>query len=378
MVKQGYTELTLDLLQKSPEAGRLLVQLHDKHKLYSLAKQRNPESRAELADIMSDLLNIGLTPPENELVIDVLMTLMRQAEADLKRAVSERIADMVNVPLRLVVHLANESIDIADPVLRFSQDLDDMDLIYIVKSQKEDHWRSISKRDKISDRLIDVLANTRDLDTAIGLTENKGIKLTGHAMTVFGEMAESSDNLAKPLLMRKELPHSLATKLYSFVGSELKKYIKDNFEMANSHEIDSVVDDIVFEMAAVESGEYSPTVKMIVNAENMLEKGFLNATVMVDCLRKGQVTNFVAMFSVYCGLPVEVVTEMLKQKVAQGLAISCKATGIMKPDFVNMFLLTTRMREGRVIDQKDLSKALAYYDKISEEMAQKILNQSRH
>jgi hypothetical protein len=36
------------------------------------------------------------------------------------------------------------------------------------------------------------------------------------------------------------------------------------------------------------------------------------------------------------------------------------------------------MREGRVIDQKDLSRALTYYDKVTEEMAQKILNQSRH
>lgn len=378
MTKQGYTELTLDLLQKSPEAGHLLVQLHDKHKLYSLAKKRDPQARAELAEIMSELLDIGLTPPENELVIDVLMGLMRQAEKDLKQAVSERIAKMPDVPLRLVVHLANEHIDIADPILRFSSVLDDMDLIYIIKSQTEKHWQAIAARDTMSDKLIDVLADTKDLDTAIGLSNNKHIHLTGHAMTVFSGMAETSDDLAKPLLQRKELPHSLAAKLYGFVGRELKDYIKNNFEINNSHEIEAAVDDIVFEMSATKSGEYSPTVKMLVNAENMLEKGFLNATVMVDTLKKGHVTKFVAMFSVYCGLPVEVVVEMLKQKTAQGLAISCKATSIMKPEFVNIFLLTTRMRDGRVIDQKDLSKALTYYDKITEDVAKKILNQSRH
>ena len=378
MTKQGYTELTLDLLEKSPEAGNLLVQLHDKHKLYSLAKNRDSSARAELADIMSDLLNLGLKPPENELVTDVLMTLIRQAENDLKQAVAERLSAMHDVPLRLAVHLANEKIEIADSMLRFCEALNDMDLIYIIKSQTAEHWQAIAKRQKMSDQLINALADTEDLDTAVNLSENDNVRLTGHAMTIFSVMAEESEVLAKPLLAREELPGKLATRLYEFVGSELKNYIKDNFDIGDVEKTDTVVDDIVFELTNTEDSEYSPTAKMISAAESMLDKGFLTTTVMIENLKRGQISNFVAQFSVYCGLPINVVSDMLQQSTAQGLAIACKAIGIMKPEFVNIFLLTSRIRGGRVIDQKDFARALAYYDKVSEEAALRILNQSRH
>ena len=378
MTKQGYTELTLDLLQKSPEAGHLLVQLHDKHKLYSLAKKRHPDARAELAEIMSDLIHIGLKPPESELVTDVLMSLMRQAEKNLKRAVAERLASMEETPLRLAVHLANDEIDIADPILRRSQVLNDTDLIYIVKSHMEEHWRVIATRAQMSPELIDVLADTKDLETAIGLSKNKNIELTLHSMKIFSDMATVSDELAQPLLTRDELPKEIATKLYNYVGAELKEIIKENFDISQHNLIDQTVDDIVFEMAAEASGEYTPTVKMIVAAENMLEKGFLNTELMIENLRRGQISNFIALFSVYCGLSVDVVVEMLYQKSAQGLAVACKARGVLKPEFVNMFLLTSRLRGGKVIDQSELGKALAYYDKIDEATAYQILNQSRN
>ena len=376
MIKQGYTELTLDLLQKSPEAGHLLVQLHDKHKLYSLAKKQEPEARVELAAIMSDLLSIGLSQAENELVTDVLMSLMRQAETDLKQAVAERISTMNEVPLRLVVHLANDDISIANPILRFSTALEDTDLVYIIRSQTEEHWRAIATRSKMSDQLIDTLADTKDLGTAINLSKNTKVKLTGHAIGVLSNIAETSDALAKPLLRREELPDKLATTLYSFVGRELKQYIKENFDVS-SIEVETAIDDIVFEMAEAEEGNYAPSESMVKAAESMKEKGLLHPTAMVSSLRRGQISNFIAMYSIYCEISVDIATDMLEQNAAQGLAIACKATGIMKSEFVNIFLLTSRMRDGRVIDQKDLAKALAYYDRISVEVAEKILSQSR-
>jgi uncharacterized protein (DUF2336 family) len=377
-MKQGYTELTLDLLQKSPEAGTLLVQLHDKHKLYSLAKNRDPAARTELAEIMSDLLNLGLKPPENELVIDVLMSLMRQAEQDLKQAVSQKLATMHDVPLRLAVHLANEKIDIADPILRFCDSLNDMDLVYIVRSQTKDHWRAIAAREKMSDLLIDTLANTKDVDTAIVLSENRSVMLTYHAMSVFSELAENSEDLARPLLAREELPKKLATKLYRFVGEELKSYIQKHYDYAGTEEVLDAVDEIVFELVEAVNDEYTPTSRMIADAEKMMEKKLLKPDIMIDNLRAGRIANFTALFSVYCGLPTDTVMELLKQNTAQGLAVACKATGILKPEFVNIFLLTSRLRNGRVIDQKNLAQALSYYDKISEKVAQGILNQSRH
>ena len=75
MVEQGYigyTEEDMDLMKNSPEAGRLLATLHDKHQIYALAEDRNPQARGELAAIMSELLGLDLGVAENELITDVM------------------------------------------------------------------------------------------------------------------------------------------------------------------------------------------------------------------------------------------------------------------------------------------------------------------
>ena len=377
-LKESYKELTLGLLQKSPAAGSLLVKLHDKHSLYALAKTPQATERQELAEIMAELLELELTSSEHELITDVLVSLIKQAETTLRQAVAERLSVLDNAPLRLLLQLANDEIMVAESILKKSRALNDMDLSYIVKARKKEHWQAIAKRTKMSKELIDCLADTRDYSTAITLCENKEIRLSGYAMNIFSDMAETYDPLAKPLLMRKELPNSLAAKLYSYVGAELKRFIKDNYTIEESNQFGQAVDDIVFEISASNKGEYTPNVKMIVVAESMLERGMLNAEVMIGNLRRGQISNFVAMFSVYCGLPVDTVEELIAQASGQGMAIACKATGIAKSEFVNIFLLTSRVRGCHIIDKNDLGRALAYYDKVKESLARRILNQSRH
>lgn len=376
MLIQGYRELTLEMLNRSPEVGNLLVQLHDKHRLYTLAKNSHPESRAELAGIMADLLRIQLTPTEGELITDVLMSLMRQAGDNLKRAVAERLSTVEGVPLRLVVHLANEKILIARPILERSRVLDDRDLSYIIQSQTKNHWQAIAKRAQLSKGLIDMLVDKKDLRTAINLSENKNIVLTGHAVVVLADMAKNFENLAKPLLAREELSSELASELYNHVGRELKDYIKQNFEIDHSL-VDEIVDDIVFEFSDTHN-KYAPKADLISAAENMWKRGFLNPHVMVENLRRGQISNFVAMFSVYCELSVDTVIEMIHQNNAQGLAIACKATGIQKPEFVNMFLLTSSVRGGKVIEQENLVRALAYFDRVNKKVAKRILGQDHY
>ncbi len=373
---RGYKELVLDLLEKSPEVGRLLVKLHDRNMLYIMAKSPDDMARAELTQTIVDLLSFELTPAEDELIADVLMSLIQQAERDLRRSLAERLAVMEDVPLRIVLNLASDEIFVADSVLRKSADLKDFDLIYILKAKDKEHWQSIAKRPEISDKLITMLADTNDLGTAINLTYNKAIRLNSYVVSKFFEMAKESDNLAKPLLMREELLPEMASTLYKFVGEELKTYIRENFGATDF--VDAAIDEITSDFALVDNGNYKPTPDMVVQAELLMEKGFLNSGVMVESLRSGQIASFVAQFSVYCGLPVETVNELIKQKTAQGMAVACKAMVIAKSDFINMFLLTSRVRGARIIDENDLSRAISYYDRVSETLAKSLLNKQRH
>ena len=144
---------------------------------------------------------------------------------DLRRALSKRLSDLELAPHGLIVFLANDKIDVARPVLKYSPILKDIDLKMIIMSQGEEHWQAIADRENLTRSVIHALAETGDINTAINVSNNQDVKISRNSLELFCEMAKESEALAKPLLHRSEIPSDLAKTLYAYVGQELKTYI---------------------------------------------------------------------------------------------------------------------------------------------------------
>lgn len=362
--------MDLRLFEKTPQIAPLLVQLYESHKLYTLAKDRRALAKVELTSAVSQLLEVRLTPAQRELLSDVLVTLVRQAERDLRQALSERLAVMEDVPLRLVLQLANDEITVASPVLTKSPVLTDMDLIYIIKAHGPEYWRAIAAREYLSPLIIDVLADTRDVDTAGTLSANDRLKLTGHALDMLARMAQEHEDVARPLLSRAELPERIARQLYEYVGQELRQWIDDHFGSLISK---TAVDDIIVEFAEANI-QYMPTEEMIDIAQRFASLNMLNMQMMMETLQRGQISSFIAMFARYTGLPVKRVHDFLKQSCPKGMAIACRAFGVQKPDFSRIYLMTHRMRSSsRTVDHQEMLQTLLYFDKVRPEVARRLV-----
>ncbi len=370
--------MDLNLLDKSSNVTPLLVKLYDSHKLHSLAKDEKPLAKAELTTAVSELLETELSPRESELVADVMIGLMRQAEIDLREALAEKLSAMENVPLRLVLQLTNDDIKVAAPILSNSPVLGDLDLIYTIKSKGPDYWQAIAKRNEMSNQVINLLVDTRDVDTAIELAKNESITLTEHAVVVMSDMAQKSDNLAMPLLRRDEVTKELAEKMFRFVGEQVKAFITEQYGIENASLVDSVDEVIVELVEATEAvNEFMPSESMIRAAERYKSKGLLTTKLMLGALRRGQIQAFVAQLAKFTGLTPETTLEILSQTSGQGLAVACKAYEFSKEDFVSMFLLTNRIRNsGRMVDLNELSKAINYFTKIERDVARGIIENS--
>lgn len=367
-------EMDLTLLDKASSVTPLIVRLYDNHQLYGLARDKTPEARKELTQAIAEILEKNVGQAENELIADILIALTRQAEMDLRQAISERIAVMENVPLRLILQLANDEIEIAAPVLRSSPVLGDLDLVYIIKSKGPKYWQEIAGRRTLSPYMVNMLAETRDLGTALSLTGNAEITLTSSALSILTELAESSAELADPLLHRKEMTAALASRLFHFVGEELKTFIRSHYKVAPS-EVMKAVDEVVAEFTEAPQKSWLPGEPMLEAARQYKAKGLLNVEQMISSLRRGQVPNFVALFTVYTGLPLKTVETLLTQNRGQGLAVACRAFGIPKPDFISIFLLTNPLRSTvRIVDLKDLGRAIEYFDRLKPEMAKNLIH----
>lgn len=373
--------MTFEVLEKSPEVAPLLVRLYDTHNLYALAKDKTSEDACfELTTIMVDLLNIRLSDRESELITDVMLALMKQAETDLKEALAERLSGMENVPLRMVLNLANDEISIADPILRNSPVLHDLDLIYILQSRGVEHGRSIAMRNGLSAAIIDMLADTKDFQIAVNLANNDGAALTAKAFQIFADMAKYSEVLAKPLLSRDDVPQEVAGKLYQFVSEELKKMMADRFGIGAAKVINAVIDDITLEMREPDMTKHDAGEVMLAHAHNQQRRGELKLANIVATLRRGQFSTFIAQFSVFCGLSVDMTKAMIRQETGKGLATACRALDVPKAEFISLFLLTERFRAHgkRMINHKELSRIMTLYDSIDRAEAVEALKNSKN
>jgi len=370
-------KMDLSFLDKSSHVTPFLVRLYDSHKLYSLARDKQPVARSELTSAICELMEMDVSSRESELIADVLIELMRQAEMELRKAISERLSVMDAVPLRLVLQMANDEIDVAFPVLSKSSVLQDMDLIYIIKSHGPEYWQAIASRKLLTDQVIDILADTGDFDTAAVLAENMDIKLSEHCVIALSDLAQQSEKVARPLLRREEVLPEIVSKIYQYVGEGLKKFILENYDLDSDVIIESV-DEIVLELSeGAESSEFIPTPSMLKAADRFKEKDLLTIKLMLGTLRRGQIPSFIAQFSRFSGLDIKTVEEILGQQNGQGLAVACRAFGIDKADFVSMYLLTNRVRnKGHMVDLKDMTRAINYFNRIKPDIARNIMEGS--
>lgn len=376
--------MNLGVLSHSQKVAPLLVKLYDTHKLYQLAETRTPEARGALAQIVADLLYTELSPREQELVADVLVALIKQAEKDLRQAIAQRLALVDGVPSQVVLHLAYDEIDVAEDILRFSNSLESLDLLYIIESRDAPYWRAIATRKDLASQVSTALSDVADTETHDILIHNDNITLPEDALRKLSHHAESSEDLARPLLSRPEMTKELASLLYLHVGQALRTYIEEHFAGAQPEVAEKIVAnamEVVEEMAAPAPvtpiiSEFMPNANTQKAARNASERGQLTPQFMIEHLQRKQYKSFVALFAVYCGVTCEKILEILDQECGQGLAAIARSHRMERRDFLSLYLLTEIYRsEGKMTQAAAMAKALAYYDKLEIPMAIKLMSE---
>lgn len=371
--------MDLRLFEQSPDVTPILVRLYDNHRLYGLARDESPAARAELTGAVVELLEKNLGPRERELISDVLISLMRQAESDLRQALSERLSLIDTVPLRVALHIANDEIAVATPMLKSSAVLSDLDLLYIIKGKGAEYWRAIAGRARLSDGVMNALVETREMGTAKALAQNDQIHLTRRAVDILSSLAETSEDLAKPLLMRSDLPEGVARSLYQYVGQELRSYIRDYCGIKDL-DAEKAMDDVILEFVEGNNDKlFMPTYQTMQAVEALADTGRLTMQTVMETLQRGQYASFIAMFAKYAGMSVRNTHELLSEVNGKTLAVACKALNLTKGDLSRIYMMTQRLRsEDRIVDHNELLKALSAYDRVSQDKARRMLGIKAH
>ena len=345
------------------------------HFLLDLALDRSIEGRRALTNTIGDLYSergTTLSEREHALMADILRKLIRDCEMAVRRDLSERLATAENPPHDLILALANDEFEVAQPILMQSRVLRDIELIQIIRHRTQQHQLAIAMRRSVSEYVSDALVETGSVDVIKALLENKDARISEATMEYLADESQRVDSYQEPLIKRQDLKPELAERMYLWVSAALRQHILEHFDI-HPGQLDDHLEGII------ESISGGPQQQMASQpaetlAEELAKQQRITPDFLIQVLRQGEITLFEALFEKLSGLPQPRLQRVLYDSGGDGLAIACRALDMPKSSFATIYLLSRKRNTGQsVVDPRDLSRALQLFDRASLEAAQQVV-----
>lgn len=338
--------------------------------LVELAEEPSSDKRRELLRNVTDLFFDDpdeYSASEIDLFGDVMDTISSDLETEIRKDISERMADLPNPPMEFLNKLARDEIEVASPVITRSPALDDETLIDIAENQSQDHILAMTKRPEVSEHVSASIVEHGDDTVVASLLENEGAAINRPTMETVVERAATSEVLHSPIVNRSSTPPDLLNEMFFHVSSELKQEILAKNEELDESVIDAAIDESHEKFAAAGDETKSPAEKYIDEAE---EKRELNESFLVDLLRNRHLAEFLFGFARLTGIDVKTAKRVLQDKTAETLAIACKASRFDRATF-STFVLLTDVNQHRTPDQ--VNALMELYTQVSIEASQRTM-----
>lgn len=344
--------------------------------LATLAQDRSRHGRVRLAESLADtFLNAGHTLDEQHgtmltTFIEELLTGAGAGQIEARKIFAERAARTMSLPRQFALKLAKDDISIARPILRYSPVLADEDLLEVIGLESLPHQIVIAGRQMVSEAVADALVTTANPEVIGILLQNFGAKLSREATEKCTELAQQVAQLRVPLLDRPEFTATDATKLMWWLPRELRQVMLERYGLTGADHKGGTQQ--MVEQMLLRFRDQGPSEKEAESVASWLvERGAINAQLLVQVLRLRSSPLFVALLSKLLKMPLPVTLECFEEKSGQLLAVMCRAIGMEKAYFASTFMLAFANRHsGRAMQPKVLDSALLAFDRLTQTRAQ--------
>ncbi|MGB7688498.1 MAG: DUF2336 domain-containing protein, partial [Pseudolabrys sp.] len=210
--------------RESGEQGAASRSLIDE--LEASISQRNIGSKAEILRQITDLFIAGSEHFDGEqmtLFDDVMSRLVNEIDHSARVTFGETLATTTNSPPKVTRTLAlDDSIDVAGPVLRRSECLDDETLIVGAKTKGQDHLLAISQRKRLSEHVTDVLVERGNQEVVISTAANTGARFSDFGYSKLVTRSENDGELALLVWARPEIPREYLLTLFETASETVR------------------------------------------------------------------------------------------------------------------------------------------------------------
>ena len=288
--------------------------------------QGSPESRARALWHATDLLIAGRYSDDQIWIFgEVIGRLAGEIEMAARAKLAKRLAHTPNAPINVVKKLAfDDSSDVAGPVLRYSERLDDNTLVANARTKTQAHLLAISKRSSVSVVVTDELVTRGNREVVRSVAENNGARFSDFGFLHMIKRSEGDAILAEHLGLRKEIPRHLFQQLIAKASDDVRRKLE-----RERPELVGQIQNSVVDVAGTLHSKFGPASKSYFDAKRAVtsehQYGNLNENSILECARARKLEETTVALSLLCSLPVDVVERVLVDGSGELTLILAKA-----------------------------------------------------
>ena len=159
---------------------------------------------------------------------EVIGRLADEIETEARAKLAHRLARIEYSPASVVRKLAfDDAIEVAGPVLRESERLDDVALLENARTKSQAHLLAIAERKSLSPAVTDVLASRGNSAVANAVARNQGAQFSGSGFLHMVQRAENDSILAEHLGRRLDIPRHLFQQLIAKASDDVGKRLAE-------------------------------------------------------------------------------------------------------------------------------------------------------
>lgn len=317
--------------------------------LLDLARSRSPDDRQRLLMGVADLVEAS-GQSNAEVVTDLFLTLVGQVESDIRKALSERLADSEWAPPALVNILALDEIEIARPIIAKSPLLKDQDLIRILLESTVEHQIEVARRPRVGATVVDAIIDRSEPAVMTALAGNASADISEPGFKRLVEASRRIAALRAPLSRHPKLTEDLAEQLYQWVGQALRQAISERFRI-DTDALDQAIAIAVQNASSGPDNAVALAVPVDPERDEMERRlvakldsaGQLRPGYVVRAAREGRISLFENALAVLGGYPIQAIRRAVASDNAELLALACASVGIDRAVFPSM-LVEVRLR----------------------------------
>lgn len=340
--------------------------------LVDLARERSSSKRRELLRRMTDLF---VAAPESygereaDQFGDIVTQLAHEMEMEVRRTLAHRLAKIPNAPRNVMLDLANDEIEVAEPVLASSLALTEQDLVALARLKSQAHLRVMAQRPLLSETVSDALADRGDDDVLATLAANEGAMLSRPALEKMTDRAQRAEVLHEPLVRRAGLPLDLLNALFFTVSSSLKREIAKRMSDVDPTLVEQAIRDTEKRLQHCAVAGDPEQLSAEAYVAKLARSGPVTESLLVSLVRQKRHAETAMVFARLSGLDLSTARRVLDDPHAEALAIACRACRFARQTFSTL----TLERNGVMRPASEARELLDLYGKLSVDAADRVM-----